>query len=94
MITLKCQFFLRLPFPKENDKIIFYGGEENERRAKGKATKEVTNTDPLLLMIISGILATIFFSTVGIELPIVWVLYIPYVFWILHLLKLAKPIYG
>ena len=52
------------------------------------------NMDPLILMIILGILATIFFSTIGIEFPIVWVLYIPYVFWILHLLKLAKPIYG
>lgn len=50
--------------------------------------------DPLILMIILGVLATIFFSTIGIEFPIVWVLYIPYVFWILHLLKLAKPIYG
>ena len=50
--------------------------------------------DPLLLMIILGVVATIFFSTVGIEFPIVWVLYIPYVFWIFNLLKLSKAIHG
>lgn len=65
-----------------------------EQKIEKATSKGDDFLDPLILMIILGILATIFFSTIGIEFPIVWVLYIPYVFWILHLLKLAKPIYG
>lgn len=59
-----------------------------------KNHQEVIRIDPLLVMIILGVIGMLFFGTFGIDFPIIWILYLPYVFLILHLLKLAKPIYG